>query len=120
FDRPRGGIQHGRTGPRLGDAGRGGRPGRGRAARPPSDHLVTVPGAGTRTRGRAGFVGLALASLVIAAGAVGIAAGDASARSSTLTTGFMENEAYGGADRALWFGRTVEVGAGTARINLAW
>lgn len=81
---------------------------------------MTVPGAGTRTRGRAGFVGLALASLVIAAGAVGIAAGDASARSSTLTTGFMENEAYGGADRALWFGRTVEVGAGTARINLAW
>lgn len=64
-------------------------------------------------------LGIAVA-LVVAAVAAGSGATDASARARTLTTGFMENGAFGSADRGLWFGRAVEVGAGTARINLAW
>lgn len=32
----------------------------------------------------------------------------------------MDNITFSGSDRGPWFGRAVEVGAGTARINLAW
>lgn len=81
---------------------------------------MIVPGPGAARAGLRRTIALVTALLAGAAFTAGIAAGDARARPSTLTTGFMENEAFGAADRGLWFGRAVEVGAGTARINLAW
>ncbi|MBF6620073.1 MAG: hypothetical protein ITG02_07565 [Patulibacter sp.] len=80
---------------------------------------MTVP----RFTGRAWAaspVGMLAITLLLTVVALGTMSSKASARSGALTTGFMENGAFGGADRGLWFDRSVDVGAGTARINLAW
>jgi hypothetical protein len=74
-------------------------------------------------RRTASLIGARFAALVVVLAALALGqtmAQGAGARSSSLTTGFMENGAFGGADRALWFDRSVDVGAGTARVNLAW
>lgn len=79
--------------------------------------IVATTTAAARRRGTVRGLAVALLGLAIVTGS---AVGEASARSSTLTTGFMENGAFGGADRGLWFGRAADVGAGTVRINLLW
>ncbi len=75
-------------------------------------------------RRRVGRARLALvaALTVLLAGFGGPAGGPSAAQagSSTLLTGFMENGAFGGDDRALWLGRAADVGAGSVRLNLRW
>ncbi len=39
---------------------------------------------------------------------------------STLVTGFLDGGAFGGDDRSTWFGRALQAGAATVRIDLSW
>lgn len=80
--------------------------------------MSVTPIASAARRGAAALIVVVTVLAMLGASAAGPSTVDAAP--TTLSTGFMDNRAFRGPERALWFDRAKRVGATTTRVNVSW